>query len=75
MGKQLPEASARVGKGAVEALKGAAADENIGNPVKDALNSLGKVRCLAHALGVLPVERCGSLGKRVCLLVSVLVTA
>ena len=41
---QLPEAGRRVGEGAAKALKGAAANEEIGNPVREALDSAEKVR-------------------------------
>lgn len=43
MSKTLPEAGARVGQGAAVALKGAAASESIGNPMKEALSSVEKV--------------------------------
>lgn len=49
--KQLPEASARVGKGAAEALQGAAEDESIGNPIREALGSLQKVGAPVFARG------------------------
>lgn len=42
--KQVPQASARVGMGTVEALKGAASNTEIGNPVKEAVGSLQQVR-------------------------------
>lgn len=41
--KQVPKAGARVGMGTVEALKGAAANTEIGNPVKEAAESLQQV--------------------------------
>ena len=55
MTKTLPIAGGRVGKGAAQALKGAAANEDIGNPVREALESVEKARKLdgLHALDVL----------------------
>lgn len=44
LSNQVPEASVRVGKGAAEALKGAASNSEVGNPVKEALASLEEVR-------------------------------
>lgn len=43
--KQVPEASSRVGQGTADALKGAASNTDVGNPVKEALGSLEQVGC------------------------------
>lgn len=40
----LPEAGGRVGKGAADALKGAASSDEIGDPIKEAFTSAEKVR-------------------------------
>ncbi|CAM9200978.1 unnamed protein product [Ascophyllum nodosum] len=48
---QLPEAGRRVGEGAAKALKGAAANEEIGNPVREALDSAEKFVVSMAALG------------------------
>lgn len=50
-GKQLPAAGARVGKGTAVALKGAMSDQAMGNPVKEALESVEKV-CAAILVSV-----------------------
>lgn len=44
LGTTLPDAGSRVGKGALGALKGAASNQDIGNPVKEALESVEKVK-------------------------------
>eukprot|EP00752_Nemacystus_decipiens_P012767 g11307.t1 len=49
--KQVPDASARVGQGTVEALKGAASNKEVGNPVKEALGSLEQFIVSLAALG------------------------
>lgn len=51
VGTTLPEAGGRVGKGAAEALKGAASSDEIRSPVKDALSSAEKVQCYVVRVG------------------------
>ncbi|CAM9115916.1 unnamed protein product [Ectocarpus sp. 4 AP-2014] len=49
--KQVPQASARVGAGTAEAIKGAVGNSEISNPVKDALDSLEEFVVSLAALG------------------------
>eukprot|EP00904_Undaria_pinnatifida_P010535 jgi/Undpi1/6611/HiC_scaffold_20.g09090.m1 len=49
--KTLPSAGGRVGKGAAQAFKGAAANDDIGNPVREALDSVEKFIVSMAALG------------------------
>ncbi|CAM9245517.1 unnamed protein product [Ectocarpus sp. 12 AP-2014] len=49
--KQVPQASARVGAGTAEAIKGAVGNSEISNPVKDALDSLEEFIVSLAALG------------------------
>ncbi|CAM9672391.1 unnamed protein product [Scytosiphon promiscuus] len=49
--KQVPNAGARVGTGTVKALKGAASNTEIGNPVKEAVGSLQQFVVSVAALG------------------------
>ncbi|CAM9890564.1 unnamed protein product [Pylaiella littoralis] len=51
LSNQVPEASVRVGKGAAEALKGAASNSEVGDPVKEALASLEEFVVSLAALG------------------------
>lgn len=54
--KQVPEAGARVGQGTAEALKGAASNSDVGNPVKEALDSLEQVGyALLQPTGIVPM--------------------